>query len=147
MTAPRLALCCLLPLALPPLCAAAPGDPVIPEVGFEDGLSPFRIVSGRCEVDREVTHSGTGSLRISDAGSVVLGDLDIAGKCWVLSYWMRTENVVRGPEPWHRAGAQVQMLDAEGRGAGKGHFDIDLTLGTTDWARHERTIPSSPAAW
>lgn len=119
------------------------GAPVIAPA-FEGGFGIWKRVHGSVTLDRNVARSGQSSLRIDDAGSVTVGPLEIAGQSWRLSFWMKTEDVERGPQPWHRAGAQVEMLGPDGKPVGKGHFDIGLTLGTTDWTRHERVIYFPP---
>lgn len=122
------------------------GEPVIPASAFTEGLGVYNRLRGNAAIDPEIGHESKGSLRIDDAGSVLTDYLVIDGQCWKLSFWMKTRDVVRGPEPWHRAGGQVQFFDADKKSTGKGHFDIGLTLGTTDWAKHEKTVYFPPKA-
>ncbi|MFW5866484.1 MAG: hypothetical protein ACOCX2_01620 [Armatimonadota bacterium] len=110
----------------------------IAETGFEEGLAPFEVSWGNAEIATDAAHSGDASVRMEDGGAIVLPDIPYErGRQFRLRYWMRTEDIVRGERPWHRAGAQVQYTYPDGSG---GHFDIGLTLGTTDWTRYERTI-------
>jgi hypothetical protein len=110
----------------------------VAETGFEDGLAPFARGWGSPEIATDAAHSGENSVRIEDGGSIELTGIPYErGQQYRLSYWMRTENIERGERPWHRAGAQVQMVFPDGS---RDHFDIGLTLGTTDWTRFERDI-------
>ena len=120
------------------------GSSVLPASGFEEGLGGWARSHGRCSIDEAVSHSGSASLRLDDGAAVRTDYLGLDGECWRLSFWMKTRDVVRGPQPWHRAGVQVSMHDAVKARVGKGHFDIGLTLGTTEWTRHERSIYFPP---
>ncbi len=120
--------------------ALAQEEPVrtVAEAGFEDGLAPFGRSWGNAEVATDAAYSGEASVRMEDGGAIVLPQVPYErGQQFRLTYWMRTEDIVRGERPWHRAGAQVQYEYADGT---RDHFDIGLTLGTTDWTRYERTI-------
>lgn len=136
------AVCWLLPVA--PLGAVEIGAPVIPASGFEGGMGVWKARNGRQEIDTRVAHTGKASLRLDDASTVQTEPLPLNGECWRVSFWMRTENVVRGPQPWHRAGLQIAYLNAEGKETG--HRDVGLTLGTTEWTRHEAVIYLDPKA-
>ena len=130
----------LLLAAIALTAAFAQNEPIrtVAETGFEDGLAPFERSWGNPGVAADAAHSGEASVRIEDGGAIVMPDIPYErGQQYRLSYWMRTESIVRGEKPWHRAGAQVQYTYADGTGK---HFDIGLTLGTTDWTRYERTI-------
>ncbi len=135
---------CSLFLAALLACWPAAGAPVIPPAGFERGLGAWRVVRGDARIDDSVAHRGKRSLRLRGPARVETDFLDLGAACWELSFWMKTENVVRGPRPWRRAGAQVTLFDAQRRPVGKGHFDIGLTLGSTPWTLHRRVIYFPP---
>ncbi len=108
------------------------------QTGFEEGLAPFTVSWGDATLGTDAAHSGATSVRMEDGGAIEFANISYApGQQFLLSYWMRTQDIVRGEQPWHRAGGQVQYSYADGTG---GHFDIGLTLGTTDWTRYERVI-------
>ena len=124
--------------------AEAAGSAVLPVSGFEEGLGVWSRSHGRCSIDEAVSRGGDASLRLDDGAAVRTDFLDLSGACWRLSFWMKTQDVVRGLQPWHRAGAQVSFHDAAKQPVGKGHSDIGMTLGTTEWTRYERTIYFPP---
>ncbi|MFW6438351.1 MAG: hypothetical protein ACOCZ7_04980, partial [Armatimonadota bacterium] len=131
----------ILTISASALCGAFADDqPIrtVAQTGFEEGLVPFEVSWGNAEIATDAAHSGEASVRMEDGGAIVLPDIPYErGQQFRLSYWMRTEDIVRGERPWHRAGAQVQYTYPDGTG---GHFDIGLTVGTTDWTRYERVI-------
>ena len=52
------------------------GEAVIPASGFEDGMGTWQRVYGSPTIDEEVSHSGTASLRLDDAGAVTTDFLE-----------------------------------------------------------------------
>jgi hypothetical protein len=51
---------------------------------------------------------------------------------------MKTENIVAGSKPWHKASLQVISYDENKKPVG--HADIASVDATHDWTRYERTV-------
>jgi hypothetical protein len=128
-------------LAALALCACLAGDAqrpgsLISQGGFEGTLEGWEKAHGTIELDGAAAHSGSGSVRLSDASVLQSPLIPYAQQFVHVSLWLKTRDVRRGPEAWHQAGGQVAWYDAERTELG--HTDLGLTAGTTDWTQHEK---------
>ncbi len=83
----------------------------------------------------EAGHAAKGCVRFDGPGSLQTDLIPVEGRFLKISAWMKTQDVVRGEQPWHKATFQVSYYDADKKNLG--HFDPGSALGTTDWTKYE----------
>jgi hypothetical protein len=129
----------LMLLAVVGSAAGAQFDPrTVPQGAFDQGLAPWSVDYGTPTWDGSTGHQGPGCLKIVNSGTVVSPLLPIGEEFLQLTAWMKTENIVRGVEPWHQATIQVIYFDKDQKNLG--HFDPLQAIGTTDWQKAEALL-------
>ncbi len=111
------------------------GKALIEHGMFDKDLSGWQRVYGSPAWDGEVGHDTAGCLRIEGPGSMTTDFIPFAGEFVRVTAWMKTKDVVRGEQPWHKATVQVIYYDKDKKSLG--HFDPGSAQETTDWTQYE----------
>ena len=138
----------LLTLAAIAACTAAGAQNLLANGGFEEGTDDLPGWSRQpwakgVAVDPEESRSGTRSLRVFAPGGMQSDLVPYSGGRLRVTGWMRTDNVSRGAEAWHKAALQLISYDADRQAVG--HVDIELLEGTQEWRRVQGTALLSRA--
>ncbi len=138
----------LFTLAAIAACTAAGAQNLLANGGFEEGGDDLPGWSRQAwargvAVDPGESRSGTRSLRVLSHGGMQSDLVPYAGGRLRVAGWMKTDNVVRGAEAWHKAALQLISYDADKQPVG--HVDIELLEGTHDWRRVQGTALLSRA--
>ncbi|UCH36264.1 MAG: hypothetical protein JSV65_07895 [Armatimonadota bacterium] len=135
---------CTIGLLVCGVVLAEPGAGLIPNGGFEAGTAQAlegweRLPWGEGGApDTGTSHSGGRALRVSAHGGMRSELVPYPGGRVKVIGWLRTENVVTGAQPWHKAALQLISYNATKEPVG--HSDVALVDGSHDWTRHERTV-------
>jgi len=108
---------------------------LITQGAFEGTLDGWEKPQGSIELDGAVAHGGKSSVRLDGPGALQSPLIPYAQEFVHFSFWLKTQEVRRGPKAWDQAGAQITWYDAEKQPID--HVDLGLTVGTTDWVQHE----------
>ena len=106
--------------------------------GFEEGTAGWQRAWGKPQIVEGEARSGHKCLKVVDAGGMKTTPIPYDGGFVYVSVWMRTEDVRRGPQPWHKAVCQYLWLDENKQQVSYGTFG--QTLGKTGWTKYETTI-------
>jgi hypothetical protein len=108
---------------------------------FETGLSGWRRVWGRGSLSEDVSHGGSRSLEIRDAGGMSTPLTPFEPSTLAYSLWVRTSGVVVGENPYNVAVVQVTGYGADRKALR--HWDVCQVKGTTDWQQFSGTLDLS----
>ena len=108
----------LFTLAAIAACTAAGAQNLLANGGFEEGGDDLPGWSRQAwargvAVDPGESRSGTRSLRVLSHGGMQSDLVPYAGGRLRVAGWMKTDNVVRGAEAWHKAALQLISYDAD----------------------------------
>ncbi|MGQ9733033.1 MAG: hypothetical protein ACUVX8_17380 [Candidatus Zipacnadales bacterium] len=124
----------LIPLVCSAVWAQLPRS-LITQGTFTGTLEGWEIGHGNVALDEEVGHEAAGSVRLTQSSILQSPLIPYAQQFLRVAFWIKTEGVVRGKEPWNVACGQVVWYDAERKEVS--HQDLGLTAGTTDWTFYE----------
>ena len=119
------------------------GQSLLGNGGFEaqaDGTLPgWRgSLDERCCLDDMAAIAGERSLRLSRSGGMTSDLVPYAGGRVLVSAWVKTDNITRGEQPWHKAAVQIISFNAARERVG--HTDLALIDGTQDWTHFKTDV-------
>jgi hypothetical protein len=121
-------------LAAPALWAQAPRS-LIAQGGFEATTEGWESAQGAANLDGTQAHGGKSSVRLDGPALFQTPLIPYKQEFVRVSFWLKTQDVRRGPQFWNQAGGQVIWFDADRKPIN--HADMGLTLGTSDWTQHD----------